>query len=146
MKIINLVVIVLAMALAGQCYGDTGTADPNAPAQSSADEKKGVLPIPDYTGDIWTRSYFTGDWYGERMDLAQKGIMFDLRLSQYYQNVTSGGRNTNGNVRDTWGSELYYNARITPSLHVTPNIQLVQNAQDDDDMAVILGVRAVMDF
>ena len=49
-------------------------------------------------------------------------------------------------IRDLWGSELYYNVQLAPSLHVTPNIQLVQNAHNDDDMAVILGVRAVMDF
>ena len=49
-------------------------------------------------------------------------------------------------LRDSWGVELYYNAEITPLLHVTPNIQLVQNQLDDDDMAVILGVRTVMDF
>jgi porin len=100
-------IILLVFTFTGQCYGEAATADPNAPAQDSADEKKGVLPIPDYTGDIWTRSFFTGDWGGERTELANRGIMFDFRLSQYYQNVTRGGRNTNGNYGGTMDYRLH---------------------------------------
>jgi porin len=42
------------------------------------------------------RKKLAGDWYGLRSDLAEHGIDFDIRLSQYYQGVTSGGANTNG--------------------------------------------------
>jgi hypothetical protein len=49
-------------------------------------------------------------------------------------------------VQDTWGFELYYNFEINPWLHLSPDLQLAQNAQEDDDLAVIAGVRLVMDF
>ncbi len=32
-------------------------------------ESEGLLPIPDYSGDIWTRSQLTGDW-GEFRNLS----------------------------------------------------------------------------
>ena len=49
-------------------------------------------------------------------------------------------------LRNTWGAELYYNAEITPSFHLTPNLQLVSNQNQSDSTAVILGLRAVIDF
>jgi hypothetical protein len=49
-------------------------------------------------------------------------------------------------LRDTWGVELYYNIAINKWLHLTPDIQLVQNEREDDDIAVIPGVRLVIDF
>jgi hypothetical protein len=49
-------------------------------------------------------------------------------------------------LRDTWGFELYYNIAINKWLHLTPDIQLVQNEREDDDIAVIPGVRLVIDF
>jgi porin len=51
--------------------------------------------------DIWTRDKLTGDWGGLRTDLAKYGIDIDLRLSQYYQGVASGGVNTNGEYGGT---------------------------------------------
>jgi hypothetical protein len=49
-------------------------------------------------------------------------------------------------LQDTYGLELYYSFAINPWLHVTPDLQLIQNEWDDDDLAVIPGVRMVMDF
>ncbi len=37
----------------------------------------------------------TGDWGGARTGLAEHGIDIDLRLTQFYQGVASGGANTN---------------------------------------------------
>jgi porin len=45
-----------------------------------------------YSGDLLTRSTLTGDWYGERNDLAQKGMTFDLAVTQITQGIVSGGR------------------------------------------------------
>jgi porin len=50
------------------------------------------------------------------------------------------------NLRNTWGAELYYNAEITPWSHLTPNLQVVSNQNESDSTAVILGLRAVIDF
>ena len=55
--------------------------------------------------DIWSRDKLTGDWRGLRTDLTKHGIDIELRLSQFYQGVTSGGVNTNseyGVKFDTW--------------------------------------------
>lgn len=45
-----------------------------------------------YSGDLQTRSTFTGNWGGSRNDLASKGFTFDLSLTQIYQGVVSGGK------------------------------------------------------
>jgi porin len=49
-------------------------------------------------------------------------------------------------LRDTWGFEVYYNIEINPWLHLTPDLQLVMNENNGDDLAVIPGIRAVIDF
>jgi porin len=49
-------------------------------------------------------------------------------------------------LQDTWGFELYYNYAVNKWLHLSPDLQLIENAQKDDDLAVIPGVRLVMDF
>jgi carbohydrate-selective porin OprB len=45
-----------------------------------------------YSGNIWSRSTLTGDWGGARNDLAGKGIIFDMNLTQVGQGVTEGGK------------------------------------------------------
>ncbi|MHC4258525.1 MAG: hypothetical protein ACYSPI_08295 [Planctomycetota bacterium] len=47
---------------------------------------------------------FVDGRYGLRSDLTDRGITFDLRLSQFYQAVTSGGANTNA----AYGGKLDY--------------------------------------
>jgi hypothetical protein len=49
-------------------------------------------------------------------------------------------------LRDTWGAELYYNAEITPWMHVTGDVQVVSNARESDRTDVILGMRASIKF
>lgn len=60
-----------------------------APAPS-----QGLVPVPDYTGDIWNRNRLTGDWGGTRTDLANKGIQFDVTFTQTVQSVVDGGRDS----------------------------------------------------
>ena len=47
---------------------------------------------------------------------------------------------------DTWGVEIYYNFAINQYLHLTPDLQFVQNENVSDDVAIIPGIRLVMDF
>lgn len=49
-------------------------------------------------------------------------------------------------LRNTWGFEFYYNFAINKWLHLSPDLQLVENEREGDDLAVIPGVRLVMDF
>jgi porin len=45
----------------------------------------------DYTGDLWHRAALTGDWGGLRQDLMDKGIRFDMNLTQALQGNWAGG-------------------------------------------------------
>ncbi len=63
-------------------------ASPAALAQEGA---QGLLPVPDYGGDLLNRSRLTGDWGGTRTDLANKGIQVDVDWTQYVQGIVDGG-------------------------------------------------------
>jgi porin len=45
-----------------------------------------------YSGDLLSRSTLTGDWGGYRNEWAQKGITFDLSITQVGQGVVNGGK------------------------------------------------------
>ncbi len=50
-------------------------------------------------------------------------------------------------LRDgSWGVELYYNAAINRWLHLTGDLQIAQNENKRDDVAIIPGIRLVVDF
>jgi len=55
-----------------------------------------VTQAADSNDSIWTRDKLSGDWGGLRTDLGERGIDFEFRFNQYYQDVTSGGLNENG--------------------------------------------------
>ena len=55
-----------------------------------------LVPYVDYSGDLWTRPKLTGDWGGWRKEFMDKGVRFDIDLTQTYMGVISGGRNTQG--------------------------------------------------
>ena len=65
-----------------------------------AEDAKAAPPAP-WEGDILTRKELSGGWFGLRNDLDERGIDIDLRLSQYYQGVASGGVDTNGEYGGT---------------------------------------------
>lgn len=66
-----------------------------------------IQMLPDYTGDLAHRKYLTGDWGGARTTLANKGILFDLDVTQLLQGNAHGGRDTNNAFRYA-GSADYY--------------------------------------
>ena len=49
-------------------------------------------------------------------------------------------------LEDLQGVELYYNAEITPWFHLTADLQIIDNERDDDDTAIILGLRGKIDL
>ena len=57
----------ICVATNAQAQGDSSD------TAASADQSKGILPIPNYGGDIWSRNYLTGDWGGKRTEWANKG-------------------------------------------------------------------------
>ncbi len=70
--------------------------EPEAAGQEKAEAAgdKGVLPIPEYGGDFWTRPVLSGDWGGARADLAAKGVQLSMDMVQTVQSIVSGGRKT----------------------------------------------------
>ena len=49
-------------------------------------------------------------------------------------------------LRDQYGFEVYYNVAVNKWLHVSADLQLVENEFEGDDLAIIPGVRFVIDF
>ena len=49
-------------------------------------------------------------------------------------------------VRNTWGFEVYYNIELNKWLHLTPDLQWIQNERVGDSRAVVPGIRLVADF
>lgn len=45
-----------------------------------------------YAGDLLTRYRLSGDWWGARSGLADRGLTFDFFATQFYQGIASGGR------------------------------------------------------
>ena len=66
--------------------------EPQGVPTASSKAPAGLLPIPDYSANIWTREHLTGDWLGARSYLANKGVQIGVELNQYVQGVTNGGR------------------------------------------------------
>jgi hypothetical protein len=55
-----------------------------------------LYPVPNYGGNVWSRSYLTGDWGGLRSRLADRGVQFEFNVTQIFQDVASGGTNRTG--------------------------------------------------
>ena len=59
-----------------------GVAPQNATVTSPPVAPAGLLPIPDYSASFWKRQYLTGDWWGARTSLANKGVQIGVELNQ----------------------------------------------------------------
>lgn len=73
-----------------------------------------------------------------------------MGVGSFYNQLSSEIKDLTSRVgielENVWGTEVYYNAEITKSMHITGDIQFVNNQNRDDNTAVILGLRAVIDF
>ena len=49
-------------------------------------------------------------------------------------------------LRDVHGGEVYYNAAVTPWFHLTLDLQAIQSDVETRDTALVLGLRAKVDF
>jgi porin len=86
-------VLVLSLgAIPGNAQDNAPNTDLQKAPSTSSEPPAGLLPVPDYSGDFWTRGYLSGDWGGVRTDLANKGVQFGLQWNQTVQGVADGGR------------------------------------------------------
>jgi porin len=85
-----------------------------------------------------------------------------MGIAGYFNGITTDLKHLTSTiglgVRDIWGFEAYYNFEITPWMHLTGDIQLIENGRGHDDLrfiengsrgdstAVIPGIRLVIDF
>lgn len=104
----------IAAALFAPCAhagdGPAGVGGPPSPTVTPPPQAapQGILPIPDYTGDIWDRPFLLGDPNGLRTQWANKGIQFEIDYTQTVQSVVSGGRDTG----TQYGGNLDYLVRL----------------------------------
>jgi porin len=62
-----------------------------AEGEAATAASEGLLPLPDYSGDLWQRSHLSGDWGGTRNELAGKGVQVEVDWTQYVQSIVDGG-------------------------------------------------------
>jgi hypothetical protein len=81
-QLITLTAVLILTTTGAICFAD----DPTA---STADQ--GILPVPDYSGEIGARSNLTGDWAGVRQNWADRGVTMAIDWYQAYQDIIDGG-------------------------------------------------------
>lgn len=108
---------------------------PNEPTSQPAAAMSLIPTLPEYGGDLWHRSYLTGDWGGARTALAEHGILLDLDVTQYLQNNAHGGKSTNGATE--YGGMVDYRLRLdTDRAKLWPGGLIVLHAQTQFGTAV----------
>jgi len=80
----------------------------DALAEAPPKKSSGILPLPDYSGDLGKRSYLLGDFDGRRTEWAKRGVTFDVDYNQYFQAVVDGGLRTGS----AYGGTVDYNINI----------------------------------
>jgi len=100
-------VLGLASAAIGQEASLPAVTQPAQETAQPAAMPSIIQKLPDYTGDLAHRRYLTGDWGGARTQLAEKGVLFELDVTQILQGNAHGGKDTNNAFRYS-GSVDYY--------------------------------------
>ncbi len=70
-------------------------------------------------------------------------------VAYYYMGVSGSFRNNVQAivpVRDERGVELFYNIGVTPWFHITTDLQVITPILESADTALVLGIRAKIDF
>ena len=80
---------------------------------------------------------------GRASDTMGVGYFYD-ELSSDFKTLVSAAPAFD--LQNVHGGEIYYNFAVTPSFHLTADLQVVDNQNVADDTALIIGLRAKMDF
>lgn len=80
---------------------------------------------------------------GREADTMGVGYFYDELGAGFKQLVSA---NPSFDIQNVHGGELYYNAAITPWFHLTADLQIVDNQNIANDTAIILGLRANINF
>ena len=107
-----------ADAVPAKAPADTAPPSPTVTTAAPGSHVHEVKPAPrrsarEVVEDIWAREELTGDWRGLRTDLSDHGITIGLRLTQYFQDVTSGGVNQNNEAGGKMDYRLHVDGQKT---------------------------------
>jgi porin len=105
--------ILASLAFGLSCSGLTFSAEQTTAADleiegAESEIPPGILPIPDYGGDIADRSYLTGDWGGNRTEMANHGFQFDVDSVMWTDTALDGGTTS----KTHFGGNPHYNATL----------------------------------
>jgi porin len=130
----------------------TGLIGSGALAQTSDDPPpappkpaEGLVPIPDYSGDLASRRFLSGDWGGARTDLANRGLTLDLDWTQWAQGVVSGGERIDwdyGGTFDVAGTFDLMRMGLLPGAMVTFRVESRYGESVNDDSGSLVPVNA----
>ena len=93
------VILIAVFALVRVCAAQDETQTPREAVeqkQPTTISSFTIYPVPNYSGDFWSRSNLTGDWGGLRSKLAERGVQFEFNVTQIFQGVASGGTKQTG--------------------------------------------------
>jgi porin len=76
-------------------------------ASESENEGGSLWPVPDYTGDLWSRPALSGDWGGYRTRLADRGVTLSVDNISTFQGVLDGGLDEEGDIGGSLDYELH---------------------------------------
>lgn len=103
-KIFYIMLFILTFSI---CFNNAKAEEPIGD-EMEAEIAQGVLPIPDYGGDVWSREYLAGDWGGVRTEWANRGIQFDIDYVQWADAAVIGGKSDH----TKYGGNLTYNLNV----------------------------------
>src|SRR5262245_60799554 len=87
-------VVAIAMYFIFCLIGVVSTVAQETGKVKNSEAEATLFPVPDFTGDIWTRAKLSGDWFGLRTKMANNGVQLDVDNVHTFQSVTSGGLDT----------------------------------------------------
>jgi porin len=103
MRSLRWMTIPLACFISGVVSAQTADTTATAPVSAAPPPP----PAPTYSGELWTRSTLTGDWFDARNVLTDRGLDFRFNTTIVGQGVTDGG------LREGWdfggSSEFIFN-------------------------------------
>lgn len=138
-----------AMALSASAQGTSADPPPSDAETVPMTEPEGLIPIPDYNGDLLSRRALTGDWGGWRTNLARRGLTLDLAFSQIGQGVVDGGRDTGwayGGKLDTFLTLDLQRMGLLPGALVTMRTESRYGESVNKNAGTLLPVNDVLYF
>src|ERR1044071_6398280 len=83
--------IITLLFLSIVCVKPISAQQTSASAPPAKNAEPTLFPVADFSGDLWQRAKLTGDWFGLRTKMADKGVQVDIDNVHTVQSVSGGG-------------------------------------------------------